>query len=109
QAELLKLIHHEEQELSGFMRKVLDFYEKWFTRALHHRLYLLLACLLLVVGTVLAYKSLGSDLLPSMDEGGFIIDYIMPAGSSLSETDRVLLHVEAMLKDNPNVETVSRR
>jgi multidrug efflux pump subunit AcrB len=107
--ELLKLIHHEEQELSGFMRKVLDFYEKWFTRALNHRLYLLLACLLLVVGTVLAYKSLGSDLLPSMDEGGFIIDYIMPAGSSLSETDRVLLHVEAMLKDNPNVETVSRR
>jgi multidrug efflux pump subunit AcrB len=107
--ELLKLIHHEEQELSGFMRKVLDFYEKWFTRALNRRLYLLLACLLLVVGTVLTYKSLGSDLLPSMDEGGFILDYIMPAGSSLSETDRVLQHVEQILKDNPNVETLSRR
>jgi multidrug efflux pump subunit AcrB len=107
--ELLKLIHHEEQELSGFMRKVLDFYERWFTRALNRRLYLLLACLLLVVGTVLTYKSLGSDLLPSMDEGGFILDYIMPAGSSLSETDRVLQHVEQILKDNPNVETLSRR
>jgi multidrug efflux pump subunit AcrB len=44
-----------------------------------------------------------------MDEGGFIVDYIMPAGSSLSETDRVLQHVEAILKDNPDVETVSRR
>jgi multidrug efflux pump subunit AcrB len=107
--ELLKLIHHEEQELSGFMRKVLNFYERWFTRALNRRLYLLLACLLLVVGTVLTYKSLGSDLLPSMDEGGFILDYIMPAGSSLSETDRVLQHVEQILKDNPNVETLSRR
>jgi multidrug efflux pump subunit AcrB len=107
--ELLKLMHHEEQEHSGFMRKVLDFYERWFTRALNRRLYLLLACLLLVVGTVVAYKSLGSDLLPEMDEGGFIIDYIMPAGSSLAETDRVLQHVEAILKDNPNVETTSRR
>jgi CzcA family heavy metal efflux pump len=107
--ELLRLIHHEEQELSGFMRKVLNFYERWFTRALNRRLYLLLACLLLVVGTVITYRSLGSDLLPVMDEGGFIIDYIMPAGSSLTETDRVLQHVEAILKDNPNVETVSRR
>jgi multidrug efflux pump subunit AcrB len=107
--EMLRLMHHEEAELSGFMRKVLNFYERWFTRALDRRLFLLLACLLLVVGTVIAYKSLGSDLLPGMDEGGFIIDYIMPAGSSLTETDRVLLHVEAMLKDNPNVETVSRR
>ncbi len=107
--ELLKLMHHEEQELSGFMRKVLDLYERWFTRALNRRVYLLLACFLLVVGTVLTYKSLGSDLLPEMDEGGFIVDYIMPAGSSLAETDRVLQHVEAILKDNPNVETTSRR
>src|SRR5882757_6840374 len=107
--EVLRLMHHEEEELSGFMRKVLNFYERWFTRALNRRLYLLLACLLLVVGTVITYRSLGSDLLPAMDEGGFIIDYIMPAGSSLTETDRVLQHVEAILKDNPNVETVSRR
>ena len=38
-----------------------------------------------------AYSNLlGSDLLPEMDEGGFILDYIMPAGSSLSETNSVL-------------------
>src|SRR5438270_2176709 len=91
------------------MIKVLNFYERWFTRALNRRLYLLLACLLLVVGTVLTYKSLGSDLLPEMDEGGFVLDYIMPSGSSLTETDRVLQHVEAILRDNPNVEIISRR
>ena len=107
--EVLRLMHHEEQGLSGFMRKVLNFYERWFTRALNRRLYLLIACLLLVVGTVVAYRSLGSDLLPSMDEGGFVLDYIMPAGSSLTETDRVLQHVEAILRDNPNVEIISRR
>src|SRR5260370_39797082 len=107
--ELLKLMHHEEQELSGFMRKVLNFYERWFPRALNRRLYLLLACLLLIVGTVVAYQSLGSDLLPEMDEGGFVLDYIMPAGSSLTETHRVLQHVEAILRDNPNVEIISRR
>ena len=44
-----------------------------------------------------------------MDEGGFILDYIMPAGSSLSETNRVLQHVERILHDTPEVESTSRR
>ena len=47
--------------------------------------------------------------LPEMDEGGFILDYIMPAGSSLSETNRVLEHVERILHSMPEVESTSRR
>jgi CzcA family heavy metal efflux pump len=66
-------------------------------------------CLLLVAGTFVAYQFLGTDLLPSMDEGGFILDYIMPAGSSLTETNRVLNHVEEILHKVPEVESTSRR
>ncbi len=44
-----------------------------------------------------------------MDEGGFILDYIMPAGSSLTETNRVLQHVERILRNTPEVESTSRR
>jgi multidrug efflux pump subunit AcrB len=44
-----------------------------------------------------------------MDEGGFIIDYIMPPGSSLQETDRVLSHIIQILKQTPEVESTSRR
>jgi multidrug efflux pump subunit AcrB len=64
---------------------------------------------LLVVATFFGYRALGSDLLPEMDEGGFILDYIMPAGSSLTETNRVLQHVERILHDTPEVESTSRR
>jgi len=42
-----------------------------------------------------------------MDEGGFILDYLMPAGTSLEETDRVLQHVEQILHSIPEVETTS--
>jgi CzcA family heavy metal efflux pump len=66
-------------------------------------------CFLLIAGTVVAYQFLGTDLLPSMDEGGFILDYIMPAGSSLAETSRVLGHVEEILHRIPEVESTSRR
>ena len=55
------------------------------------------------------YRLLGSDLLPEMDEGGFILDYIMPAGSSLAETNQVLTGVETILRDTPEVESTSRR
>ncbi len=66
-------------------------------------------CAALLVGTVLAYGALGSDLLPAMDEGGFILDYIMPAGSSLQATSDVLARVEDVLRKTPEVESVSRR
>jgi CzcA family heavy metal efflux pump len=67
------------------------------------------ACLLLGLATWAGYRALGSDLLPAMDEGGFILDYIMPAGSSLAETNRVLEHVDRILRATPEVEITSRR
>ena len=38
------------------------------------------ACVVLVAASYCCYRALGSDLLPAMDEGGFILDYVMPAG-----------------------------
>ncbi|MEO6965948.1 MAG: hypothetical protein ABI076_08645 [Acidobacteriaceae bacterium] len=46
--------------------------------ALARPLWLAVACLVLVVGTYFAFQGLGSNLLPSMDEGAFILDYYMP-------------------------------
>lgn len=66
-------------------------------------------CLLLVIGTWGGFQLLGTNLLPLMDEGGFILDYIMPAGSSLQETNRVLENVTRILHSIPEVENTSRR
>jgi multidrug efflux pump subunit AcrB len=44
-----------------------------------------------------------------MDEGGSILDYVMPPGSSLQETNRVITHVEEIIKKTPEVENTSRR
>ena len=63
----------------------------------------------LIVASFFCYRALGSDLLPAMDEGGFILDYLMPAGSSLDDTNAVLLGVEKILDATPEVESTSRR
>ncbi len=56
-----------------------------------------------------AYQHTGSGFLPSMDEGGFILDYRTKSGTSLSETDRLLQQVEEILQTTPEVQTYSRR
>ena len=65
--------------------------------------------MLLIVGSYFCYNALGTDLLPAMDEGGFILDYLMPAGSSLDDTNHVITHVEKILRATPEVESTSRR
>jgi multidrug efflux pump subunit AcrB len=107
--ELRKLMAAEETSIQGFFRHVIEFYERWLRRALEHPWWLLGGAVVLIAVSFLCYNVLGSDLLPEMDEGGFIIDYIMPAGSSLQETNRVLAHVEDILHDIPDVEGTSRR
>src|SRR2546429_3238236 len=64
---------------------------------------------LIVILALVCYKALGSDLLPEMDEGGFILDYWTPSGSSLAESNRILLHIEEIVKSQPEVENTSRR
>ncbi|MHB1023843.1 MAG: efflux RND transporter permease subunit, partial [Acidobacteriaceae bacterium] len=107
--ELKKLMLHEHESDSQIMHRILSWHSKLLQWALRRPLLLALSCVVLVVGTYVAFQSLGSDLLPEMDEGGFVLDYIMPAGSSLTETDRVLHHVEQILKKTPEVESISRR
>jgi CzcA family heavy metal efflux pump len=94
---------------SSVMRRVLHVHERVLSWSLARPLTLVLACAALVVGGYFAYRALGSDLLPEMDEGAFILDYTMPAGSSLAETDRILQHVEKILQRTPEVKITSRR
>ncbi|HVR23265.1 MAG TPA: efflux RND transporter permease subunit, partial [Candidatus Polarisedimenticolia bacterium] len=104
-----RLLAAEEAHLSGFFLRVVNFHERWLRRALERPRVLVLFSLVLIAVSYVCYHFSGSDLLPAMDEGGFVLDYIMPAGSSLAETNRVVGHVEQILRETPEVESTSRR
>ncbi len=63
---------------------------------------------LLVLGYI-GYRQVGSGFMPKMDEGGFILDCLTPPGTALSETDRLMRQIEAIIKATPEVQTYSRR
>jgi CzcA family heavy metal efflux pump len=99
---------HEAGE-HGLFGRIIRFYERVVRGSLKYPALLGVFCVLLIAVSYLSYRQLGSGLLPAFDEGGFILDYVMPAGSSLQETNRVLSHVEKILLDTPEVESTSRR
>jgi len=90
---------------------------RWLTRryegvlrwALYHPRTIVLASVGVLAISVLVYLQLGSGFLPDMDEGAFVLDYRTPAGTSLEETNRILLHIEKFLHETPEVESYSRR
>jgi multidrug efflux pump subunit AcrB len=68
----------------------------------------LLALALLAAGAA-SVRAVGTGFLPSMDEGAFVLDYFLPAGTSLDDTDAAARKIEAVLRSIPEVETYSRR
>jgi multidrug efflux pump subunit AcrB len=99
----------EEASLGSFFRTIVDFHQIWLRRALAKPVWLAALSLLLIVVTYVCYRYSGTDLMPEMDEGGFTLDYWTPAGSSLTETDRMVSAMEKILAATPEVESSSRR
>lgn len=66
-------------------------------------------CLAMTLAGSLAWYNVPSGFMPKMDEGGFIIDYKAQPGAALSDTDRLLRQVEAIIQSTPEVASYSRR
>jgi CzcA family heavy metal efflux pump len=103
------LLAAEEAQFTGFFGKVVALYGRVMQAVLKRPVVLVVSLLTVIVLSVVSYDFLGSDLLPEMDEGAFILDYYTPSGSSLAESNRILLHIEQILKATPEVENTSRR
>jgi len=103
-------IEKAEQAGEGrIMRWLTARYEAALHWGLRHTHVVLAAAVAVLAGSVALYYQLGTSFLPEMDEGAFVGDYHMPEGTSLEETNRVLMKVEQILKEMPEVESYSRR
>ncbi len=84
-------------------------YERSLAVVLDHARWVVITCGVLVVTGYLAHRYVGTGFLPEMDEGAFVLDYWMPGGTALAETDREVHVVENILASTPEIVGNSRR
>lgn len=77
---------------------------------LRHRVGVMLICLVCLGVSLTLYNKLGSELLPSVDEGMMYLYVEMPVGTRLDITDRILGDIEQTVYDTaPDVQAMFAR
>ncbi len=99
----------DEAHGGPWLRRVIGIYETVVRTALRRRQLTIAVCALVLAAAAFLYTRLESEFLPPMDEGGFVIDYFTPPGTSLAETHRQLLQAEKILRTVPELASYSRR
>ena len=112
--------HGNEDTHPGFWARVLGFFPRQFDRvvvvygrflgwSLRHKAVVVLLLIPIAVATSMLYSRLQTGFFPEFDEGGFVLDYQLPAGTSLAETNHIAGGIETILKGTPEVAAWSRR
>ncbi|MEP6568632.1 MAG: efflux RND transporter permease subunit [Acidobacteriota bacterium] len=104
-----ELESEDEEENGRILGAIVRGYEWVLRQALDNRWVVIVVILVVAFGSFVLYRALGSEFIPEFDESAFILDYIAPPGASLQETDRMLRHVEQLIRKVPEVESYSRR
>jgi len=61
------------------------------------------------IAAFVLYRAVGTDYLPALDEGAFVLDYIAPPPGTLDDTGALLGKIEEILRATPEVAAFSRR
>ena len=92
-----------------FIEPVNRVYERAVRWALGHRRIVVAVTAASVLLGVFLYTRVETGFLPEMDEGGYVLDYWTPPGTSLAETDSILRRIEERVQRMPETASFSRR
>jgi CzcA family heavy metal efflux pump len=93
----------------GQLKRLGRLYSRLLKWSLSRKTLVILLLIPLVLLAVFAGKNLQTGFFPEFDEGGFILDYQLPDGTSLKETSAVANGVEQILASTPEIAAWSRR
>lgn len=82
-----------------------DAYRRGLAWALQRRWKTLAGAALVTAVSLLLLPQVGTELMPQADSGDFSVNVKMPVGTALAETNKAMLQVERIVRDDPNVET----
>jgi HAE1 family hydrophobic/amphiphilic exporter-1 len=109
-ARLLRHHHGEKWIFFRWVDRALDWTRDTYSRGLHavlrYPLAILAAFLVCIAATGLLFRSAPTGFIPDEDQGYLIVSIQGPEGMSLAQTEKVLMDVEKVLKDQPEIVTM---
>jgi cobalt-zinc-cadmium resistance protein CzcA len=93
----------------ALLRTVKRWYAPVLDRCLRHPTVVSVVTLLVAAPAIAIGLRIGSDFMPQLDEGAFLLQTVLPAEAALDEVDRLNHRVEDVLRQVPEVEDVVRR
>jgi cobalt-zinc-cadmium resistance protein CzcA len=93
----------------ALLRKIKQWYAPTLERCLRHPAMVAVVTLLVAIPIAAMGLRIGSDFMPQLDEGAFLLQTVLPAEAALDEVDRLNHRVEDELRQVPEVEDVVRR
>jgi cobalt-zinc-cadmium resistance protein CzcA len=97
---------HEDVAL---LRVVKRWYAPALDASLRRPVVVAVLTLAIAIPVAVAGMRIGSDFMPQLDEGAFLLQTVLPAEATLDEVDRLNHRVEDALRQVPEVEDVVRR
>ncbi len=100
----------DEKNLSAtIMKAIKNAYQPLLAGALRHKKIVIAIAITLLAGTTVVFIRLGGEFVPTLDEGDFVIQPVLPTGTSLSRTVEITTDIEKAIKRFHEVDQVVTR
>ena len=108
---LLKPRASGRSRISSRLMEILErAYEPALRWALQKKKWVIGIATVLLLGAVYLFSTMGAEFVPTLDEGDFVIQPVLPTGTSLSKTIEITTEIEQILLDKfPEVDQVVTR
>ena len=106
---VLKPAHRGVDEDVALLRVVKRWYAPALDRCLRHPIAVAIGTALIAIPIIVLGLRIGSDFMPQLDEGAFLLQTVLPAEAALDQVDRLNHRVEDALREVPEVDDVVRR
>lgn len=94
----------------NFSDRMMDFFQRIYAPLLQMAIQFKYAIAGVTVGlfilTIILFKNMGGEFIPTLEEGDYAIEFVLPQGSSLSQTTETVMLAQRLLLKFPEVKMV---
>lgn len=103
---LSKKTKHKENFSDRMMQAIRKAYQPVLLKAISFKYTITCLAIGLLVVSMIVFSKMGGEFIPTLEEGDYAIEFVLPQGASLSQTIETVMQAEKILKKFPEIKMV---